>query len=509
MTARDQDLTVAETFIRDHFFLPTGHPYGQDWQPFQQDFFHAVFATKPDGLPLHRLVYDERRRGESKTADTAAAAIAALLTLPHGSLIYVCAGDADQAALIVDHANALLIRSHPKIREDLIVGRWNIRHKIRGTEVRVISADAPTAYGISPRLVIYDELSLATDDRLWTAMFSAIGKSPYAQMVAVSMAGWDFASIGWKVRELAASNPKHYFHTREGSELAPWLSAENMEEQRETLHPSDFARFWECRWTEPKGSWITKEMYDAAEVGQESQKSLSGFKYVGFVDVGLVHDPTAIAVAHAEDDRTILDTMFTLQGTRAEPVDMEAVEDLVVDLTERFKVQTWVFEAPQAVASVQRLVKRLSGRAKVTFRFPTANTQAELFGNLYRLFSTAKLVLFEHEQLRREALALVIKTVSGRLKVVESSAVHQDHVIALGGAAGLLVAKRERDDNWGAGMTAVNNRLKMSGPPRASWALTSDRGDPYPVNRTEADNDAATKRALERAEENMKLPGSA
>jgi hypothetical protein len=445
------EATASERLIAEQFVLPNGQPYGAMWQPFQQAFFRAVFALHPDGRPVHRLIYDERFRGASKTADTAAAAIAGLFTSRAGSIDYCCAADEDQAALILDHAGHLLQRSHPVIRDSLILGKRTIKHKKTGTELRVISADAPTAYGISPHRVYFDELSLQPDDKLWTAMFSAIGKSPYAQMIAVSMAGWDFSSIGWKVREIAASNPAHFFHSMEGAALPPWLSAENMEEQREVLHPSDFARFWLCKWMEPKGSWITKEMYDAAELLKAGLPWNKENRYVGFVDIGISHDPTAIAVVHGEGDLVGLDAMFTIQGTRAEPVDIPAMEDLLCDLTDRYHVRHWMLEAPQAVGSAQRLQKRLEGRCKVEFRFPTQNTQAELYGGLYRLFSTGKLVLYPHEQLRREALALVIKNVGGRLKVLDSSAVHNDHVIAIGGAAGLILSKPDLDDlgAWG------------------------------------------------------------
>jgi hypothetical protein len=57
---------------------------------------------------------------------------------------------------------------------------------------------------------------------------------------------------------------------------------------------------------------------------------------------------------------------------------------------------------------------------------------------LYTLFSNRRLSLFPHERLRKEALSLVIKQVGGRLKVVDSGSVHQDHVIALGGAAEMV-----------------------------------------------------------------------
>jgi hypothetical protein len=228
-----------------------------------------------------------------------------------------------------------------------------------------------------------------------------------------------------------------YFASRENTELAPWLSDEQMREQESTLHPSDYARFWLCKWTEPQGSWITAEMYDAAEVGREAAKGDPQFRYVGGVDIGLVRDLTAIAVCHAEGDRSVLDRLVTLKGSRGAPVELEVMEEIAEDLSRKLSVSEWVFEAPQAVASVQRLEKRLRG-ATVSVRYPTAESVARQFGGLYQLFATRRLVLYPHEQLRRECLNLVTKTVGGRLKVVESSGVHQDCVVALGIACDLL-----------------------------------------------------------------------
>ena len=180
-------------------------------------------------------------------------------------------------------------------------------------------------------------------------------------------------------------------------------------------------------------------MYEAVETGIESHSGVSGVRYAGFVDIGLVKDATAIAVCHKDPDSevVVLDALRTLQGNKSMPVELEAIEDTVAELTERFNCLEWIFEAPQAVASVQRLQSRL-GYATITARYPTVDTQARLFGTLYTLFSNRRLSLFPHERLRKEALSLVIKTVGGRLKVVDSGSVHQDHVIALGGAAEMV-----------------------------------------------------------------------
>jgi hypothetical protein len=426
--------------IAEQLYLEGDRPFGEVMEPWQQAFFEAVFAVRPTGVPLFRLLYDERRRGESKTEDCAAAGLADLLCGPDRHRSYVVAGDQEQAGLVLDSVAGFKARS--PVLAGLEVQRNVVRNPATGSELRVLSSDAPTAYGVRPRRVFFDELSLQPDERLWTSMWSAIGKSPQSQMVAVSMAGWDFASLGWRVREQAAKNPAYWFATREGSELAPWLTAEDMAEQEATLHPADYARFWLCKWVEPKGSWITREMYEACEVGEEARAAPAGRRAAGFVDLGLVHDATAIAVCHrqredAGRDLVVLDTLRTLRGTRGSPVELEAVEDLVAQLTVRLGVTRWTFESWQAASSVQRLRKRLQG-VTVEESHPTAESQSQLFANLYSLFSDRRLVLFPHEQLRREALNLTITTSGGRLRVIGSSVVHQDHILSVGGAAQLV-----------------------------------------------------------------------
>jgi terminase large subunit-like protein len=453
------DLTDPVELIAHAMILPNDLPFGQCWAPFQEQFFRAVFATvsekrgllnrKTTTRPRFRLVYDERRRGESKTEDCAAAALADLLTGPDWHRSYAVAADFDQAALIVDAIKGFIYRSPLLAR--LQPTKNVVTNPATGSELRVLSADDRTAYGVRARRVFFDELSLQPDERLWTAMWSAIGKNPESQMVSVSMAGWDFASLGWRIREVARTNPDYFFASREGSALAPWLSERDMEEQRVTLHPSDYARFWEARWTEPSGAWITRAMYDKAERGAESSKAQTDAEYVGSVDVGLVHDPSVVAVAHGEGERYVLDTLRTLQGTKDEPVQLEALEDLVVELTQRFRVHHWIFESPQAVASVQRLQNRLPS-ARVEARYPTADSMGSLFGTLYRAFSTERLTVFPHDKLRKEALNLFVKQVGGRLKVVDSSAIHQDHVVALGMCVEMLTeadsAEAQSTDQW-------------------------------------------------------------
>jgi terminase large subunit-like protein len=442
MTAQlDRYLADPVELIGAEFYLENGQAYGRAMQPWQRRFFDAIFATRPDGRPRHRLIYDERRRGESKTEDIAAAALADLLTGPPRHRSFSVATATDQAGLILDSVEGFVARS-PILRDIEVMRATRLaRNPATGSEMKVLSSEDRVSYGVRPRLVLFDELSLQTDERLWTSLWTAIGKRADGRMVAVSMAGWDFASLAWRIREISRNSETYYFATREGSELAPWLMPENMEEQRATLHPADFSRFWECRWVEPKGSWITAEMYAAAEVGREAHGGNDTPPHYGFVDVGLVRDATAIAIVHGEGETVVLDTLVTLQGSRDEPVRLEVLEDEIIALTQRYQVRRWRFEAPQAVASVQRLAAKLPA---IESRYPTSESQAKLWGNLYRLFANHRLVVYPHDALRKEALSLITRQVGGRLKVVESNSVHQDHVLALGGAAELLEEDRHQ-----------------------------------------------------------------
>ncbi len=447
MTRRPADL---DAFLTDpvelilELVLPGGKPYHEYVADFQLEAFKAVLGRHPNGRPNHRLCYLERRRGESKTTDLAAIALTDLLTGPPRHRSFAVAADEDQARLILESVEDFCASS--PVLAGLTVQKNVVINSAIDSQLRVLAADARTNFGLRPRLVLFDELSQQRDRRLWTAMWTAIAKSPTSQMVIGSMAGTDYSSIAWEIRELAASKPDYYFQGRAGTEPAPWLALEDLEEQRATIHPIDFAVYFEARWSEPAGAWITSAMFDAIETGTEA----SGLPYpatsVMYVDLGLRKDATAIAICHGvqrSDGQAavVLDTLRTLRGNKAEPVQLEAVEDLVVEMCEAYRVRRVVFESWQGASSVQRLRKRLEG-VSVEEEFPTAESMAKAWGGLYSLISGVRLSVFPHADLRRELLALVVKSVNGRMKVAEGSRlVHQDHAVALAGACQLVVAQ--------------------------------------------------------------------
>lgn len=429
--------------IAEQLVLTNGKPYGQCWADFQIEAFDAVFANRSDGRPKHRLTYLERRRGESKTEDLAAIALADLLTGPPRHTSFAVAADEDQAALIRESIEGFCSRS--PVLADVMVQRDLVRNVATDSSLRILAADARTNFGLRPRLCLFDEMSQQRDKKLWVAMWTSIAKSPASRMVVASMAGIDFSSIAWEVRQMAANSSSYFFQSREGSQPAPWLALEDIEEMRTSLHPVDFAVFFEARWTDAEGAWISSEMWSAVETGTESAGLPFPVQAVGFVDLGLRGDKTAVAVCHivrGEDGEPVvkLDTLRTLRGTKVAPVQLDAVEDLCAELTTTYRVRHWTFETWQGAASVQALRRRLPG-VQIDEYFPTATSQATLFGSLYQLISTRRIIVYPHPELRQESLHLVTKTVGGRMKVVDSGVVHQDCVVAVAGCAMVLLAQ--------------------------------------------------------------------
>src|SRR5216683_5252815 len=110
--------------VREQLYLEGGRPFGDVMQPWQRAFFDAVFALRAGGVPRHRLVYDERRRGESKTEDCAAAALADLLTGPPRHRSYAVAGDQEQALLILD--SIIGFKSRSPLLADVVVQKSTV-----------------------------------------------------------------------------------------------------------------------------------------------------------------------------------------------------------------------------------------------------------------------------------------------------------------------------------------------------------------------------------------------
>jgi hypothetical protein len=370
-----------------------------------------VFQLDDEGLPLHRLVYDELGRGHGKSLYAAAFALAEA-TLHSSTETIVAAADTEQASIVLEHIDGFVERS--PMLQALVERGPNVRLFAGGSRVRVISSDAATAWGLGGVYrrfrVVLDELTAWKDGRgkeLFEALASATGKVADAQTLVLSNAGWN-ADRAWQfnIRETAEREPWARLYSPEGV-VASWISPKWIEQQRALLPPAAFERVILNRWVSQEGDFVSAQQLDACTDSRLTRIATGNGSFYGAVDLGLTKDRTAFAIVQARAGRFELAELQIWTGTRSQPVSIEQVERANVDASQRFpglriNADRWQFEG-----SLQRL--RAQGIRIEKFEFTPSSVQ-RLSESLYRSITSRTLALPAGEtELRRELLGLVTK----------------------------------------------------------------------------------------------------
>src|SRR5437867_4276715 len=118
------------------------------------------------------------------------------------------------------------------------------------------------------------------------------------------------------------------FWWHSGDNRSPYVTREFLERQRRLLLPAQYAREHQNQWVDAADSFVSVADVDAAMATGWGEQ-LAGdpaMPYVAGVDIGLVHDPTVIAVGHLDGGVVYLDRFLTFQGSREQPVRLADVE---------------------------------------------------------------------------------------------------------------------------------------------------------------------------------------
>ena len=240
-------------FRKEVIILEDGKPFGESIEPWQEEDFAELDKKET------QHAYFERPRGHSKTGDLGTEAVTELVLGPPNQRLYCCAADEDQAKLLFQDVKEKFARS-PLLRNSLKITAKELTMKATGSKLRVLAADAPSAYGLRPDLIMVDELAEWTKRGLWDSLWSATGKRPNCRMLVISSAGWDKTSICWEVREIAENEADWYLKPR--GQCASWIKKSWLEQQRRTLPAHVFARLHESRWVDGVGAFLTSEEVD-------------------------------------------------------------------------------------------------------------------------------------------------------------------------------------------------------------------------------------------------------
>ncbi len=428
----------AGEFIR----LEDGRPL--ELEPWQVGrIIRPLFHTLDSVTGLRRFNLALVGMGKKNGKSTLAAAVALYLLLADGEPepeIYGAAADKDQARVVFKQV-AGFVRRSPELGRALKVHRDAIELRDGTGHYRVLSADAPSAHGLNPHAVIFDELWTQRSYDLWEALtHSPARKQPLH--FCITYAGYDQRKGALLhdlyQRGLAGTDPGMLFVWFDGDQANPasWITPAYLEQQRRRLPDHMFKRLHRNEWTSGSGSFLTRDdVHAALDPELANIHSGQGQLYFVGVDLGLVNDATAIAVVHRDpvSDKVITDHVQTFKGSPTNPVVIGQVEEHLAALHQNFHRLGHVAVDPyQAVSLMQRLRER--GLPIEQFNFSGANI-TRLTQNLLGLFKDRRIALFEHDDLINELLTVKVVEKSYGIRIDHEHGAHDDHVMALGMAA--------------------------------------------------------------------------
>lgn len=417
-------------FLEEQYILENGKPIVLE--EFQKKIFRDIFQTKDkDGFRKYNMALIGVPKKNGKSTMSSGVALYMLFNESNAE-VYSVAGDKDQAKIIFQmtkkaiERNPILLDSVKIYKDEIVVPSTNGIY-------RVLSADAPTAHGLNPSCVIFDELWNQPNRDLYDALTqSPVRKEPLTFIV--TYAGVDQTSLLFQLYQtgMQKRDPKMFFFWSEVN-LAGWISDSYLEQQRMRLPAGVYQRLHENKWVQGENAFITRAEVEACK-DYTLKPQLNGrgnAKYYLAVDLGISRDRTCLCITHKDknDNLIYLDYIKTYQGSKKNPVLISDVESDIIWANKNFNIKKNIFDIWQMKSSAQRLQR--SGIKVEEFTF-TSNTIQKLSQNLYYIFHNVLIKIFPYKFLEDELLNCNAAEKSYGWRIDHKSGGFSDHVISLG-----------------------------------------------------------------------------
>jgi phage terminase large subunit-like protein len=295
-------------------------------QPWQSDYVATLFGWKRKDKEKTRrykesFVAVPRKNGKS----TLLSGIALYCLAAEGKLaaqVYSAASDRNQASLIYQMA-ARMIGQNKYLRDRLnpIDSKKRITYRHTGSFYQSCSGDAGTVHGTKPYAVLFDELHLQRDRRLYDGLRSGQGASPNSLFINITTAGWDRNSIChevWRYARNVRDNVKpdpHFlpmlYEMKDGEDWTDetvWhrcnpnldvsISIDFLREHCERAKSSPgyentFRNLYLNQWTEQAIRWLSMRHWDACDA---EMPNLIGEPCWAALDMSATTDITAFSM---------------------------------------------------------------------------------------------------------------------------------------------------------------------------------------------------------------------
>ncbi len=407
--------------------------FGISLYPWQREIAERAFV-RVDGRFPFPIVGVSLPRGNGKTRFDATVLIWILVTGEEGETSGVSALNIAGTKATIRAVKEIL-RECPDLAKIVKVGAEEIRVPVKDSRAIVTSREHTSGHVRGPhlRLCIYDEAGHTEQMDLFTALLAGQASVTDPCALLTSTVGFKMTGPLWRLKELhEAGDPNvFYFHTHEN--LSPKVTTAYLERQRGILSAFDYAREHENTWVDDASAIVQTEDVDACMGHGWREQTLGKPEkhYVCAVDLGTVSDPSVVSVGHLEDDdgAIYIDRIVVVKGEKKRPVSLVAIEEIVRQLDDGFKLAQVKIESWQGLMMAERLVK--FGRVPAEILEPTLKTQMREWPLLSQRITDRMIVFPFHPLLRRELLGLTWEATSSGMKVVARDRAHQDVAVTV------------------------------------------------------------------------------
>lgn len=415
----------------------------------------------------------------------------------------VVASNADQASILIEAAASFVART-PEL-EGVIKVEAERLVAPNGAYIRILSQSDSGSWGLRDcRFLICDEFAQWPETRaakrVYSAIRSTVQKVDGCKLIVITSSGepshWYYQGVYLKAKNDSS------WRVSEMPGPVPWQSPEELASLKRDLSPSEYLRLVMNIAAQDEERAISEQDYEVANVLYGSLHPREGVKYVITVDIGLYHDATVMCVAHKEPidpennygpQRVVIDHLERWKGTRAQPVQVQDVEDWLVRQATLYNMAEVYYDPNQFRGAGQNLNRR-GVRAK-EWEF-TVTSVGKVASALVQLFRNRLIWLYGTRELREELLSVRLKeTAPGVTRLDHDRTGHDDQAVAIGMAGDILLGKGA----WGMGaawMEAMKRDIAaeeaMDDPERRKRAIAMSLGMNVPMLGQEAPPGAAS-----------------
>lgn len=396
----------------------------EDWQlEFMGEALATVDSAGREPCWASTTLCVSRKNG--KTVMLAAYALYRLFNDQTQPEILLAAASDKQAGRLFD-ACVGFVRRNPELSEQAVLREYQgeIVRADGGGKILRMASSADNLHGYNPSLVICDELhawSKPSQRKAWAALTTAGGARKNTQVFTITTAGdanerersilGQMIDRNEAVGELekhpgltisrnfdaqtlvynysAPTTDPHDVGAMKLANPASWITEDFLARQAANpeLSPGEVLQLHGCVWVAGANAWISSEWWNASI--DRGAVIPDGARVSVGIDVGIVHDATAVVVAwqRPDDDRVVLEArIWTPSPGRV--VDLVEVEDHIRALSARLSV-AGVFYDPRFF---ERSAQLLDEEGIVMVLMPqNSASMADAYQTFYALMAEGKL----------------------------------------------------------------------------------------------------------------------